>query len=103
MGDRVTVKSGVQIWDGSIIGDDAFIGPNAGFQMTCTHGPSNTPLNFTGALSKMGQVLEPCHLTARSNDWRECPCRRWCRGDQRRTGPSSGGRQSSKNCEVFKR
>lgn len=31
IGDRVTVKSGVQIWDGSIIGDDVFIGPNATF------------------------------------------------------------------------
>lgn len=31
MGDRVTVKSGVQIWDGSVIGNDVFIGPNATF------------------------------------------------------------------------
>ena len=31
IGDRVTVKSGVQIWDGSVIGDDVFIGPNATF------------------------------------------------------------------------
>lgn len=31
IGDRVTIKSGVQIWDGSMIGDDVFIGPNATF------------------------------------------------------------------------
>jgi UDP-2-acetamido-3-amino-2,3-dideoxy-glucuronate N-acetyltransferase len=31
IGDRVTIKSGVQIWDGSVIGDDVFIGPNATF------------------------------------------------------------------------
>lgn len=31
IGDRVTVKSGVQIWDGTRIGDDVFIGPNATF------------------------------------------------------------------------
>ena len=31
LGDRVTVKSGVQIWDGSMVGDDVFIGPNATF------------------------------------------------------------------------
>ena len=31
IGDRVTVKSGVQLWDGLRIGDDAFIGPNASF------------------------------------------------------------------------
>jgi UDP-2-acetamido-3-amino-2,3-dideoxy-glucuronate N-acetyltransferase len=31
IGDRVTVKSGVQIWDGVRIEDDVFIGPNATF------------------------------------------------------------------------
>jgi len=31
VGDRVTVKCGVQLWDGARIGDDVFIGPNATF------------------------------------------------------------------------
>lgn len=31
IGDRVTVKCGVQIWDGLRIEDDVFIGPNATF------------------------------------------------------------------------
>lgn len=31
IGDRVTIKSGVQLWDGSRIEDDVFIGPNATF------------------------------------------------------------------------
>lgn len=31
IGDRVTVKSGVQLWDGMRVGDDVFIGPNATF------------------------------------------------------------------------
>ena len=31
LGDRVTVKSGVQLWDGIRVGDDVFIGPNATF------------------------------------------------------------------------
>lgn len=31
VGDRVTVKCGVQLWDGTRIGDDAFIGPNVTF------------------------------------------------------------------------
>jgi acetyltransferase-like isoleucine patch superfamily enzyme len=31
IGDRVTVKSGVQLWNGLSIGDDVFIGPNATF------------------------------------------------------------------------
>ena len=31
IGDRTTVKSGVQLWDGVNIGSDVFIGPNATF------------------------------------------------------------------------
>ncbi|MBT9139138.1 MAG: dTDP-3-amino-3,6-dideoxy-alpha-D-galactopyranose 3-N-acetyltransferase [Syntrophomonadaceae bacterium] len=31
IGNRVTVKSGVQLWDGLRIGDDVFIGPNVTF------------------------------------------------------------------------
>jgi UDP-2-acetamido-3-amino-2,3-dideoxy-glucuronate N-acetyltransferase len=31
LGDRVTVKSGVQLWDGLRVGSDVFIGPNATF------------------------------------------------------------------------
>ena len=31
LGDRVTIKSGVQLWDGLRIADDVFVGPNATF------------------------------------------------------------------------
>jgi len=31
IGDRVTVKSGVQLWDGIRLADDVFIGPNVTF------------------------------------------------------------------------
>jgi len=31
VGNRVTIKSGVYLWDGIRIGDDAFVGPNATF------------------------------------------------------------------------
>ena len=31
VGDRVTVKSGTQLWDGLRVGDDVFIGPNVTF------------------------------------------------------------------------
>lgn len=31
LGDRVTIKSGVYVWDGIHIADDAFIGPNVTF------------------------------------------------------------------------
>ncbi|SFM82850.1 acyltransferase [Marinobacter pelagius] len=35
VGDRVTVKSGVQLWDGTRVEDDVFIGPN----VTLTNDP----------------------------------------------------------------
>src|SRR4051812_46041640 len=31
LGDRVTVKCGVQLWDGITVENDVFIGPNAAF------------------------------------------------------------------------
>jgi acetyltransferase-like isoleucine patch superfamily enzyme len=31
VGDRVTIKCGVQLWDGVMVADDVFIGPNATF------------------------------------------------------------------------
>jgi UDP-2-acetamido-3-amino-2,3-dideoxy-glucuronate N-acetyltransferase len=31
VGDRVTLKSGVQLWNGTRIGDDVLIGPNVAF------------------------------------------------------------------------
>lgn len=31
VGDNVTIKCGVQLWDGLRVGDDVFIGPNATF------------------------------------------------------------------------
>ncbi len=31
LGDRVTVKCGVQIWDGAVVEDDVFVGPNVSF------------------------------------------------------------------------
>ena len=31
IGDRVTLKCGVQLWDGLRVGDDVFVGPNATF------------------------------------------------------------------------
>lgn len=31
IGDRVTIKSGVQLWDGIRVGNDVFIGPNVTF------------------------------------------------------------------------
>ena len=44
VGDRVTVKSGVQLWDGLRVGDDVFIGPNVTF--TNDKHPKSGNVNF---------------------------------------------------------
>ena len=44
IGDRTTIKSGVQVWDGVTIGSDVFIGPNVTF--TNDKHPVSTNRNF---------------------------------------------------------
>ena len=44
IGDRVTVKSGVQLWDGLRVGNDVFIGPNVTF--TNDKHPKSGNVNF---------------------------------------------------------
>jgi UDP-2-acetamido-3-amino-2,3-dideoxy-glucuronate N-acetyltransferase len=46
IGDRVTVKSGVQLWDGLRVGDDVFIGPNVSFSNDRFPRSKNVPEKF---------------------------------------------------------
>jgi acetyltransferase-like isoleucine patch superfamily enzyme len=46
VGDRVTIKSGVQLWDGVRIADDVFVGPNATFTNDLYPRSKQTPLQF---------------------------------------------------------
>jgi acetyltransferase-like isoleucine patch superfamily enzyme len=57
IGDRVTVKSGVQIWDGSVIGDDVFIGPNATFSNDLYPRSKQYPEIFLGVTIKSGASI----------------------------------------------
>lgn len=57
MGDRVTVKSGVQIWDGSVIGDDVFIGPNATFSNDLHPRSKQYPTKFSGVTIHNGASI----------------------------------------------
>lgn len=52
IGDRVTVKSGVQLWDGLRVGDDVFIGPNVTF--TNDKHPKSRNVNFRLAGTSIG-------------------------------------------------
>jgi UDP-2-acetamido-3-amino-2,3-dideoxy-glucuronate N-acetyltransferase len=57
IGDRVTVKSGVQIWDGSVIGDDVFIGPNATFSNDLYPRSKQYPTKFSGVTIHNGASI----------------------------------------------
>ncbi|RZU99104.1 acyltransferase [Spiribacter vilamensis] len=48
LGDRVTVKSGVYLWDGIRVADDVFIGPNATFTNDRTPRSRQYPAEFAG-------------------------------------------------------
>lgn len=48
VGDRVTLKSGVQLWDGTRIGDDVFIGPNSTFTNDAYPRSKEYPDSFSG-------------------------------------------------------
>ena len=65
IGDSVTVKSGVQLWDGTRIEDDVFIGPNVTFSNDVFPRSKQYPDSFTithvksGASVGAGAVLLP--------------------------------------------
>lgn len=65
VGDRVTVKSGVQLWDGLRVGNDVFIGPNASFTNDRFPRSQQTPDKFLvttihdGASIGAGAVILP--------------------------------------------
>ena len=52
IGDRVTIKSGVQLWDGSRLGDDVFVGPNVTF--TNDKFPKSRNVNFKAVGIRIG-------------------------------------------------
>ena len=57
IGDRVIVKSGVQIWDGSVIGNDVFIGPNATFSNDLYPRSKQYPEKFQGVTIHNGASI----------------------------------------------
>jgi len=57
VGDRVTVKCGVQLWDGVEIGDDVFIGPNATFTNDPFPRSGRQPEQYTRTVVEAGASL----------------------------------------------
>lgn len=94
IGNRVTVKSGVQLWDGLRIEDDVFIGPN----VTFTNDPFPRSEQYPGAFAvttvKAGASIGGGgdHRAWRNHRSRRHGGRR-CGGDEVGTGLSGGRRQ----------
>lgn len=57
VGDRVTVKSGVQLWEGARIEDDVFIGPNATFTNDTYPRSKQHNVEFSGITVKRGASI----------------------------------------------
>lgn len=54
LGDRVTIKNGVYLWDGLRVGDDVFIGPNVSFTNDRFPRSRRPPENFLQTVIKKG-------------------------------------------------
>jgi len=57
IGDRVTVKSGVQLWDGLRVGNDVFIGPNVTFTNDKHPKSQNTSFKLTMTWIEAGACI----------------------------------------------
>ncbi|MCC8625497.1 WxcM-like domain-containing protein [Xanthomonas vesicatoria] len=57
IGDRVTVKCGVQLWDGVHLGDDVFVGPNATFTNDLFPRSRVYPEKFLGTIVESGASI----------------------------------------------
>ena len=57
LGDRVTVKCGVQLWDGITLEDDVFVGPNVTFTTDLQPRSRNAAAQLLPTLVKKGASL----------------------------------------------
>lgn len=57
VGDRVTVKSGVQLWDGIILEDDVFVGPNVTFTNDKLPRSKHYPDEFPKSIVRAGASI----------------------------------------------
>lgn len=57
VGDRVTIKCGVQLWDGVRLEDDVFVGPNATFTNDLFPRSKKYPVRFLPTIVKRGASI----------------------------------------------
>lgn len=96
IGNRVTVKCGVQLWDVLRVEDDVFIGPNVTFTNDRFPRSRQYPAAFMQTVVKKGASIGGVGCDpARSYHWRRRNGGSGCRGDQVSAGLGCGGGQSS--------
>jgi acyl-[acyl carrier protein]--UDP-N-acetylglucosamine O-acyltransferase len=95
VGNRVTVKSGVQLWDGSRIEDDVFIGPNVTFTNDLFPRSKQYPQAFAQTTVKTGASIGGGDNPTWHNDWPGCHGRRRCGSNEVGTRRRCGRWQSS--------
>lgn len=57
IGNRVTIKSGVQLWDGITLEDDVFVGPNATFTNDPFPRSKKYPISFSRTIIREGASI----------------------------------------------
>ena len=57
MGDRVTIKCGVQLWEGVTLEDDVFVGPNATFTNDPLPRSKRPPASYARTLVRQGASI----------------------------------------------
>lgn len=57
LGNRVTIKCGVQLWDGVVLEDDVFVGPNASFCNDSFPRSKKFPAKFERTLVRQGASI----------------------------------------------
>ena len=99
VGDRVTIKNGVQLWDGLRIEDEVFIGPNVTFTNDKFPRSKRYPAAFPLTWVRRGASIGGGGYSAQRDDWRASAgggggggdAVGACRGDCRRQ-PGAGRR-----------
>jgi UDP-2-acetamido-3-amino-2,3-dideoxy-glucuronate N-acetyltransferase len=101
IGDRVTVKSGVQLWDGLRVGDDVFIGPNVTFTNDRFPRSKQYPQHFANTVVMAGASIGGGGgATSGHNDWRARHGGGRCSGNSFSAGRRHRYRQSGTHRRV---
>ncbi len=79
IGERVTVKSGVQLWDGIEVEDDVFIGPNVTFTNDPFPRSKEYPEKFARTVIRKGASLGASSTILPGPNWTKRDGRCWCR------------------------